>query len=78
MKKLIITLLVIGLLFAFVGQGFAFNLDAVVNSDGQALWGQMHTEDFTKGILEWMIDLTMWLFDCNQGQAIKILKTFVY
>jgi hypothetical protein len=76
MKKLIMTMLVLALLFTFVAQGFAFNLAAVINSDGEALFGQMHTEEWSNGILEFLIWLCA-LAGMNRGQAIKLIKSII-
>jgi hypothetical protein len=74
MKKLIMIMLVLALLFTFVAQGFAFNLEAIINSGGEALFGQLHTEELMKFGLDIVIVFVMWLEQCNRGQAIKLIK----
>jgi hypothetical protein len=77
MKKLIMTMLVLVLLFTFVAQGFAFDLNAVINSGGEALFGQLHTTELSNWLLEFAIYLLMQFEGLNRGQAIKIIKTFI-
>jgi hypothetical protein len=78
MKKLIMIMLVLALLFTFVAQGFAFNVKPIVNSGGEAAFGQVHTEELMKFGLEILIDIFMFAFKVNQGQAIKMIKGLIF